>query len=99
MSVRYAAQRLRVSTDLEQSKEVVILRHGRVRALCIVVISAVAVVGLWSIRDESGRATTWVAVVFFSGFGVLAGILRLGPRASYLRLDPRGFTYCAAFFA
>ena len=87
-----------MSTQLEQSNEVVILRHGRVRALFIVFICVVAVAGLWSIRDEAGRATIWVAIILFSGFGIFAGILRLLPGASYLRLDQTGLTYCAAFF-
>jgi hypothetical protein len=54
---------------------------------------------LWSIRDEAGRATVWVAIILFGGFGILAGLLQLLPGASYLRLDPAGFTHCAAFFA
>src|SRR4051812_10540152 len=98
MLVRYASQGPRVSTQLVQSNEVVILRHGRVRALFIVVICVIAVAGLWSIRDEAGRATVWVAIILFSGFGIFAGVLRLLPGASYLRLDRTGFTYCAAFF-
>lgn len=39
----------------------------------------------------------WVGIVFF-GFGVLLGIVRLLPGASYLRMDPTGFTYCVAFY-
>lgn len=87
-----------MSTRREQSNEVVILRHSRVRALVIVAVCFVAIAGLWSIRDEEGRVTVWVAITLFGGFGTFAGILRLLPGASYLRLDPAGFTYCAAFF-
>jgi hypothetical protein len=82
----------------KQSDDILLLRHGRLRALLIAIICAVGVAGLWSIRDEAGRTTVWVAIILVGGFGTFAGILRLLPWASYLRLDPKGFTYCAAFY-
>ncbi|CAN5537006.1 hypothetical protein BH10PLA1_BH10PLA1_20750 [soil metagenome] len=81
-----------------QSTEVLVLRHRRLRALLIATICAVGMAGLWPIRDEAGRATVWVAIIFVAGFGTFAGILPLLPGASYLRLDATGFKYCAAFF-
>lgn len=87
-----------MNTQLEQPDQILILRYGRIRALVIAIACAAAVAGLWSIRDEAGRVTAWVALTLFGGFGLVGGILRLLPGASYLRLDPTGFTYRAAFF-
>lgn len=73
-----------------------ILRHGQLKSLFIAIVCAVCVAGLWAIRHEGDRAAVWVGILFF-GFGTLLGIVRLLPGASYLRLDPTGFTYCVAF--
>jgi len=87
-----------VGTTSTQSPDLLVLRPKRLRPLLIAAVCAVGVAGLWSIRDEAGRATVWVAMILVGGFGMLAGILQLLPGASYLRLDTTGFTYCAAFF-
>ena len=79
-----------------QPNEVLILRPSRVVSLLIAVGCAVAVRGLWEIRGEADRAAVWVGLAFF-GFGAILGTLRLIPGASYLRLDPHGFTFCALF--
>ena len=83
-------------TTHTQPDEVLVLRPSRLGSLLIALGCAVAVRGLWAIRNEADRLTVWLALAFF-GFGALLGTIRLIPGASYLRLDPQGFTFCAMF--
>lgn len=63
-----------------------------VGAICLVLALGGALLA------RQGRWIGWVSLLFF-GVGLLVSVVAAMPTASYLRLDPEGFTICSLYRA
>jgi hypothetical protein len=74
------------------------LRSSRVKTVGFLILSLVFVAGaIWMIAADPAASTTgWLTAIFF-GVGAIVFAVMLVPGASFLRLEPEGFTVCALF--
>lgn len=74
------------------------LRPSRLKTSGLLTISLIFVgTGVWMLNSNGAApATAWLTVIFF-GVGTVVFAVMLLPGASYLRLEPGGYTVCTLF--